>query len=164
VDQGTCQGGSMLSGWRQAACKLILKFGDAAKVEHVMSSLPSGVSVRATDAEQRHGHVFGYGEGGEEAGVVENKSEGFIAQPPEIILRTPLYFSSVQPDSSRIARLEKSQIVHEEISARVIRTAKFVERSGRKRERHLANGSLVALVPVGSLAAKVLAGKDHLRR
>jgi hypothetical protein len=60
VDEGAREGGSVLSGWCQAACQLILKFGDAAKVEDVMSSLTSGVSLRATDAKQRHGDVFRY--------------------------------------------------------------------------------------------------------
>ena len=79
VNQGTGQSGSMLSGWSEAACKLILKLRDAAKLKHVMSSLTPDVSVRATDAEQRHGHIFRYREGGEEARVVENKPEGFVA-------------------------------------------------------------------------------------
>ena len=88
--------------------------------------------------------------------MVENKSEGFVAQPPEIILGSLLHILSIQPDCSCVPRLEKSQIVHEEISARVVRTAKLVERSDRKGERHRANASLVALVPIDSLAAKVL--------
>jgi hypothetical protein len=37
---------------------MIFNFRDTAKVEDVMSSLTGGVSVRPTDAEQRHGDIF----------------------------------------------------------------------------------------------------------
>ena len=60
VDQGTGQGSSMLCGCCQAACKLIFNLRNAAKVEDVMSSLTSGLSVRPTDAEQRHRDIFRY--------------------------------------------------------------------------------------------------------
>ena len=96
--------------------------------------------------------------------MVENKTEGFVAQAPEIILRSLLYVPSIHPDRSRITRLEESKVIHEKISPRVVGTAELVERSGRKRERNFAKGSLVALVPIASLAAKVLARKDHFRR
>ena len=50
----------MLSGWCAGGLRADFEAPDAAKVEDVMSSLTSGVSVRATDAEQRHRHVFRY--------------------------------------------------------------------------------------------------------
>ena len=96
--------------------------------------------------------------------MVENETKGLVAQAPEIILRSLLYIASIHPDCSRITRLEESQVIHEKIPPRVIGAAELVEHSGGKRERYFANGSLVALAPIASLAAKVLARKDHLRR
>jgi hypothetical protein len=106
VNEGAGEGGAALGGGIETPGEGGFEIGDAAEVEYLKGARPGGAGVSAADAKERHGDILRHGKGREQAGVVEEETEGFVAKLAGVFRSQPGGIVTEDADGAGIGGFE----------------------------------------------------------